>query len=122
MPTVVLSSADIYGLFIFLVCFFFQGVGLELRGLLSSVDELTKTLPPNLNNEVCILLENPEEFSCIAEMPTIPILCRIIPICKADFRITISNIKITANNDFKMVPDKITGVTPISTSVIPDHQ
>ena len=46
--------------------------------------------------------------------------CGIIWIFKADYRITISNVKITANNDFKMVPDKITGVTPTSTLVIPD--
>ena len=44
----------------------------------------------------------------------------IIPIFKADFCITITNVK--ANNDFKMVPDKITGVTPTSTPVIPDHR
>ena len=45
-----------------------------------------------------------------------------IPIFKADSRIMISNVKITANKDFKMVPDKITGVTPTSTQVIPDHR
>ena len=32
--------------------------------------------------------------------------CGIIPIFKADFRITISNVKIMANNNFKMVSDK----------------
>ena len=36
--------------------------------------------------------------------------CQIIPIFKADFLIAISNIKITANDNFKMVPNKITGV------------
>ena len=46
----------------------------------------------------------------------------IIPIFKANFRITISNVKITTNNNFKMVPDKITWVTPTSTLVIPDHR
>ena len=45
--------------------------------------------------------------------------CGIIPIFKANFRITISNVKITANNNLKMVPDQITGVTPTSTPVIP---
>ena len=49
----------------------------------------------------------------MAEMPTIPIFV-------ADFCITILNIKIAANNDFKMVPDKITGVTSTSTPVIPE--
>ena len=34
--------------------------------------------------------------------------CGIILIFKADFRITILNVKITANNKFKMVQDKIT--------------
>ena len=48
--------------------------------------------------------------------------CGIIPIFKANFRITISNVKIAANNNLKMVPDKITGVTPTSTPVIPDHR
>ena len=31
----------------------------------------------------------------------------------------VSLVKITANNDFKMVPDKIAGVTATSTPVIP---
>ena len=35
--------------------------------------------------------------------------CRIIQIFKANFSITISNVQIAANNDFEMVPDKITG-------------
>ena len=48
--------------------------------------------------------------------------CGILPIFKVNFPITISNVKITANNHFKMVPDKITGVTPTSTCVIPDHR
>ena len=65
LPTVVLSSADIYGISINLICFIFQGVGLELRGLLSSVDELTKTLPPNLNNEVGNLQANPNIFPVV---------------------------------------------------------
>ena len=51
------------------------------------------------------------ELLAQAEMPTIHIFAES-PIFKADFCITISNIKITANNDFKMVPDKITWVTP----------
>ena len=33
--------------------------------------------------------------------------CGIVPIFNANFRITISDVKIPANNDFKMVPDKI---------------
>ena len=33
--------------------------------------------------------------------------CGIIPIFKSDFRITIPDIKIPANNDFKTVPDEI---------------
>ena len=45
--------------------------------------------------------------------------CGILLIFKADFRITILTVKITAKNDLKMVPDKITGVTPTSTPVIP---
>ena len=48
--------------------------------------------------------------------------CGMIPIIKANFRSTIVIVKITANTDFKMVPDKITGVNPISTPVIPDHR
>ena len=48
--------------------------------------------------------------------------CGIIPIFKADFRIMISNFKITANNNSKMVPDKITAATPTFTPVIPDHR
>ena len=43
-------------------------------------------------------------------------------IFKAYFRITTLNVKIMANNDFKMVPAKITEVTPTSTPVIPDHR
>ena len=38
--------------------------------------------------------------------------CGIIRIFKSDFRITISDIKIPANNDFKSVPDKIKEVAP----------
>ena len=38
--------------------------------------------------------------------------CGIVPIFKSDFHITISDIKILANNDFKMVPDKIKEVAP----------
>ena len=56
-----------------------------------------------------------------AEMPTIPIFVESYNF-KANFRITISNVKITANNNFKMVPDKITGVTPTFTMVIPYHR
>ena len=37
--------------------------------------------------------------------------CGIIPFFKANFRITISVVKIPQNNDFKMVPDKIKDVT-----------
>ena len=48
--------------------------------------------------------------------------CGIMPIFKANFRFTISNVKITENNDFKMVPDKIMRVTPTSTLLIPDHR
>ena len=44
--------------------------------------------------------------------------CGIIQIFKADFRITILNVKITANNDFKMVPNKITWVTITSAPVL----
>ena len=47
--------------------------------------------------------------------------CGIMPIFKANFRIRISDVKITANNNFKMVPDKITGVTSTTTPVIPEH-
>ena len=36
--------------------------------------------------------------------------CGIIPIFKANFRIMISNFKIMANNNLKMVPDKIRGL------------
>ena len=36
--------------------------------------------------------------------------CTIIPILKADFCITILNVKIPANNNFNTVPDKIKGV------------
>ena len=45
--------------------------------------------------------------------------CGILPIFKANFRIMILNVKIMANDKLKMVPDKITGVTPTSTPVIP---
>ena len=48
--------------------------------------------------------------------------CGIIPIFKADFCIAISNVNITANNRYKMVPDKIMGVTPTSTLVTPYHR
>ena len=48
--------------------------------------------------------------------------CGIIPVFKAALRITIWNVKIMANYDFKMGPDKITRVTSTSTPVIPDHQ
>ena len=47
--------------------------------------------------------------------------CGIVLIFKADLRIRISNVKITANNNLKMIPDKITGVTSTSTSIEPDH-
>ena len=43
--------------------------------------------------------------------------CVIIPIFKADFSITISDVKILANNDFKMVPDKIKEVTSTCTPI-----
>ena len=38
--------------------------------------------------------------------------CGFIPIFKSDFRIMISDIKILANNNFKMVRDKIKEVAP----------
>ena len=41
---------------------------------------------------------------------------------KANLGILILIVKITANNDFKMVPGIITGVTSTSTPVIPDHR
>ena len=50
-----------------------------------------------------------------SEMPTIPIF-------KADIRVMILKVKITANNDFRKVPNKITGVIPTSIPVIPDHR
>ena len=37
--------------------------------------------------------------------------CGIITFFKANFRVTISDVKIPQNNDFKMVPDKIKDVT-----------
>ena len=47
--------------------------------------------------------------------------CGILLFFKADFRITISDVEIPANNDFKMVPDKIKGVIPTATPVLYDH-
>ena len=44
--------------------------------------------------------------------------CRIIPFFKADFSITISDVKIPQNNDFKMVPDKIKDFTLTYTPVL----
>ena len=44
--------------------------------------------------------------------------CIIILFFKADFRITISDVKIPQNNDFKMVPDKIKDVTLTYTPVL----
>ena len=38
-----------------------------------------------------------------------------MPFFKADFRITISNVKITWNNDFKIVPETITGYSYLYT-------
>ena len=58
-------------------------------------------------------------FSVVSRDANHSDFCRIILIFKAGFRITILNVKITANNNFKMVPDKITGVTLTSTPVIP---
>ena len=37
----------------------------------------------------------------------LPDFCRIIPTVKSNFRITISDIKIPASNNFKMVVDEI---------------
>ena len=48
--------------------------------------------------------------------------CGIIPIFKVHFRITILNVKITANNHFKMESIKITRITPTSTLIISDHR
>ena len=48
--------------------------------------------------------------------------CKSIPIFKANFHITILNVKFTSYNNLKMVPDKITGGTPSSTPVILDHR
>ena len=45
--------------------------------------------------------------------------CGIKPFLKSSFRIKISNVKTTGNNNFKMVPDKM--VTTTSTPVISDH-
>ena len=50
-------------------------------------------------------------------MPTIPIFAESKTIFKADFRITISDVKITANNNFNEVPDKIMGVSPTATLI-----
>ena len=61
-----------------------------------------------------------QNLSAKAGMPTILIL-QNHTVFQVDFHITISNVKIMANNNFKMVPDKITRVTPFSTIVIPDH-
>ena len=43
--------------------------------------------------------------------------CGIITIFKANFRIKISDVKIPANNDFKMVPDKIKEVASACTQI-----
>ena len=58
-------------------------------------------------------------MNCVinAEMPTILIFEESYPFSS----LTIWNVKITANNHFKMIPDKIMGVTPTSSPVIPDH-
>ena len=45
--------------------------------------------------------------------------CGIVQIFKVDFPITILKVYIRAIDDFKMVPDKITGATLTSTPVIP---
>ena len=45
------------------------------------------------------------------------IFCIIIQIFKADFCIMISDVIILANNDFKMVPDKIKKVTSTCTPI-----
>ena len=37
--------------------------------------------------------------------------CGILRIFKADFRIKIFDVKMSANNDLKTVPDKISGTT-----------
>ena len=58
--------------------------------------------------------------------------CGIIPLIKANFHISISDVKIPANKDFNTVTDKVKGVTPTSTPmwrktipvsiIIPYHQ
>ena len=46
-------------------CYIFQSVGLELRGLLSSVDEYSKELPQNQHREVSNDKQNkPPIFFC----------------------------------------------------------
>ena len=56
-------------------------------------------------------------YTGFSEMPTIPIFSGIIPFFKADFRITISDVKITILQA-KMVPDKIKDVTLTYTPVL----
>ena len=43
--------------------------------------------------------------------------CGIIPIFRADFHITISDAKILANNDYKILQDKIKEVTSTCTPI-----
>ena len=77
------------------------------------------------SNPVTTCSRDPDQIVCQTgqpEMPTIPIFAESYLFFKADFRITILNVKITANNDLKMVPDKIMVVTPFSALVIPDHR
>ena len=62
----------------------------------------------SLSDAVFIMLIN-VKMPKTAEMPTIPFFLGFIPIFKANFRITILNVKKTANNNIKMVPDKIMG-------------
>ena len=75
-------------------------------------DPITKTGPSSAR----------QRSHLYAELPTLLIFAESYRFLKADFHITIWKVKITANNDFKMVPDKITGVTPTSTPVLPNHR
>ena len=82
-----------------------------------------KRLAEKDSREWKLITVDPQERRTWTEMPTIHIFFGIVPIFKADFCITIANVKITcmANINSKMVPDKMMGVTPTSTQVIPYH-
>ena len=60
-----------------------------------------------------------ETFS---EMPTILIFAESYPFSRLISALQFRNVKITARNKLKMISDKITGVTPTSTPVIPIHR